>query len=230
MIKVVVTTHVNYSKAMQSFIRSVDNNKDSALIYNRLIVVVNGSERDDIEVSPNGLVTIQTPLNVWEYTAFVQLEAHKDHPKVYSEYYFLLHDTCMIGASFFDKLLTQEAKLKKQPYAITHCHLPSSNIVIIHKDIVYDFARSVTKIQNKWDGCLIEQGLSLKDGTMSFYRTTRSRRIAAARKEIRPYDVYKTGHARKPFYYPEFDVMKYILWDYEGDFTNDVQRIRPIRT
>ena len=229
MIKVVVNTHVAYSKPYAKFLDSVQRNKDATSIYNRLIVIVNGCEHESIEKDDNGVLTVRTPLNTWEYSAFVVLEKHKTHPDVQSEYYMLLHDTCLLGRIFFDKLSSHEKTLKNNKYGIMRYPLPSSNIVIIHHELVHSFASAVANIKTKNDGCLIEQGRTLPDGTKSFYQTKMPTSVLGNRRELRPIDIYETGYPRTPFYYPAFDVMKYILWGRNGDFTNNVCNNEPSR-
>ena len=222
--KIVVTSHTAYRIPLEKFFQSVDANSHSDSIYKQIILIINGSEKDSIESDHRGTMIIHTQLDVWEYTAFVVLDTYKTHPDIQSDYYFLLHDTCLLGRGFYPKLLANEQLAKQLNCEIMTNHLPCSNIIVIHKDVIYGFSKDVLKIQTKANGCLIEQGLSLQDGTPSFYQK-RKIHILGHRKEHHPIDVYKTGFRRTPFYYPVFDVMKYILWNKHGDFTNSVQNI-----
>ena len=59
----------------------------------------------------------------------------------------------------------------------------------------------------------------LKGGLFKFGNVKHLRR----RKETGEEDVYMSGHPRKKFFYPDFEITKFILWGRNGDITGKLE-------
>lgn len=231
--KNLVSTHVKYAKPLTMLFDSINNRLANANdVYNRMILVVNGSEADSVTTSnysnsTNSLTVVTTPMNNLEYTVFSMVAKYKDDDRVRSEYYFTMHDTCTVDDTFFSKLLSFDQIVETKEYSFVRPEGAGSNIMIVSMDAVLRFAPTVPFIKTKAQAVDVELGRPLQtpDGgeqrlallydfkEKPTYCCYRRRELSEEKK-----DLYETGHARSCYYYKAFGVKKYILLMRYGDF------------
>ena len=135
-----------------------------------------------------------------------------EHKYIYSDSYFYLHDTCIVANNFpmnLDSIVVKENDIYK-------CLGQSSNIVLFHKKIFSNYQNQFAGNISKLDGYMLE-------GSITFGNV----KILSPRIYVKDIDIYSTGWERKEFYYPNFEIKKYIFWFKSGDMTNDVYAYRP---
>lgn len=98
---IVVNSHKNYGVALLHLLESL-----RAIQYpmHKVIVVVAGSDRDDIDVlGEDREVYIHVQNNCYDLTHAYGIYKHIDHPRVVSDYYVCIHDCCVALAKFAEK-------------------------------------------------------------------------------------------------------------------------------
>lgn len=222
-----------------------------------MILVVSGcqEEEDSIQTrlylnSAKPITVIKTATNKWEYTAFSMIAKYRDDDvygsKVRSKYYFLIHDTCIVDATFADQLVKNDDFVKNENYGILKpAGVCCSNILLIHQDVLLSFVPNVSHIKTKTDAVKIELGREVEveevvtptetddvqPSFASFHNNNlKPTYLFKTRLRDKPYekDLYNTGSVRVCVRYECFGLRKFILHERYGDF--DGGRLRNIWT
>ena len=182
--------------------------------------------------STNKLIVIRTTLDIWEYTAFPMITKYYNHSGVSSEYYMLLHDTCTVGPKFASNLQQNANQLRsssshnpfvdKRKIGLLRPAGVCSNLVIIHKELVFKYETEVYSIKTKADAVNVEHN---NGKIKSFYDYDVHVVDLLSRNFYKQVDIYNTGHPRQAYYYECFDLHKFISWGTHGDITGDIKPI-----
>ena len=145
-----------------------------------------------------------------------------------------IHDTCEVGPKMEEKFHTYMKLLKAHPYLRNRTDKPiqilkpkfvASNIAILHREIIKQFAPNVSLVTTKAMAVHMEFGTH----PSSLYHPSVQQKIPIVmlppRIETGKLDVYQTGHKRGVFYYSCFDLTKYIFLGQEGDIVNSIKNI-----
>jgi hypothetical protein len=233
-IKIVIVSHIKYTVPLTTLFESM--NKHCPELYRQIILVINGNKYESITKqqhlnSKDELIVIRTCLNIWEYTAFPMIKKYYDYDDVRSEYYMLIHDTCVVGPNFASNLqehakelsassLSENPFTDKNKIGILRPKETCSNIIIIHKELIFKYENEVYAIKKKVDAIRREC-----DPNGAFYGYN----VRICYKDKRLFmgciDIYKTKHPRHCEYYKCFDLYKFVFFQYEGDFLGNVKKI-----
>ena len=234
-VKIVITSHIKYTVPLTTLFESI--NQHCPDLYHQTVLVVNGCNSESINKqmylnSQKKLVVIRTSLNIWEYTAFPMITKYYNHSGVSSEYYMLLHDTCTVGQKFASNLQHNANQLRtssshnpfvdKNKIGLLRPSGVCSNLVIIHKEVVFKFENEVYSIKTKADAVYVENNQGKLN---SFYDYDVHVVDLISRKFDKQVDIYNTGHPRHAYYYECFDLHKFIARGTHGDITGDIKPI-----
>lgn len=101
---IVVNSHKYYGIARMYLLDSL---RKIGFPLDKVIVVIAGSDRDDIDIiADNREVYIHVQNNCYDLTHAFGIYKHIDHPRVKADYYVCIHDCCVATSSFTTK--TQE--------------------------------------------------------------------------------------------------------------------------
>lgn len=235
--RIIISTHVKYEQPLQRLFDSI--NKYCPNLYKQTLLIVNGCDEECIEEgmhlnSKNAMTKIFVTADVFEWTLFNAVEKYYQDPRIYAEYYMCIHDTCEVGPAFEQKVHKFMECLKSHPYLRNRTDQPiqilkpkgtTSNICIFHRDQIIRFAPNVSEITSKGIGVHMEHGTH----PLSLYHPDALRNIPvvhlAERTHIGSLDVYQSGHPRGVFYYPCFDLRKYVFLNCDGDIVGNVKKI-----
>lgn len=95
---IVVNSHKFYGIARLHLLNSL---KEIGYPLNRVIIVIAGSDRDDIDVfGDDQEVYIHVQNNCYDLTHAYGVYKHLNHPRVKSDYYVCIHDCCVARPDF----------------------------------------------------------------------------------------------------------------------------------
>lgn len=166
------------------------------------------------------VVVVKSVLKNYDYAGYNALWLHRKNPLIKADSYFYLLDTTTVESNFFKKINS----FKVKPGQIITVPTPNANIVIFHNNIIDlyrdSYNRNLTKTQAVDLECARIINIDGKSITgLLFYADIR---IIKPRVMKGVTDIYNTGHKRLAFYYPDFGVYKYVLWDRDGDIKNNL--------
>lgn len=223
--KLIINTHIRYTTPLKHLFSSI--NKHCPSIYNQTILIINDCDEESIEKNVylnanNEMMIVRTCDNVYEYTSNTVIDKYQNDDRINANYYLCIHDTCEVGSKFLSKFNFYKKKINatwnKMNVQIIKPKNVSSNICIFRKDIMIKFAPLVSLITSKRIAVDFEHGYHQN----SIYNMSDKTLYLSNRKVIGKKDVYNTSIQRITFYYPDFDLNKYILIGFEGDIVNNV--------
>lgn len=223
--KLIINTHIRYTTPLKHLFSTINNHCPS--IYNQTILIINDCDEESIEKNiylnaRNEMMIVRTRDNVYEFTSNTVIYKYQNDDRINTNYYLCIHDTCEVGSTFLSKFNFYTEKIKttwnKMNVQIIKPKNVCSNICIFRKDIMIKFAPMVSLITSKKIAIDFELGRH----PYSIYNMSDKIINLSDRKYIGNKDVYNTCNQRKIFYYPDFDLIKYIFWDFEGDIVNNV--------
>lgn len=221
-VKLVVNSNTNYTVPWHTLYRSLLAANFTA--FSDTILVLGGSKDDGVYVDDemNGITVVATRFESFDLHGFSALYHHKDHPLVSAQVYVYLLDTSTVGMAFparFASFLTLGF------YEYRHPPVPSSNICVFGRGVLERYKTNFDHQLTKLQGLDFELGgevLGVKSLAEFADNVTQMR---ARIEHGEPFDIYRTGHPRYAFWYPDLDVYKYILWGATGDLTGKVQKL-----
>ena len=231
--KLVVNSNINYKKPLSKMIESLINSGFKK--FDDVIVVMGQCENDEgprkIKISEisglssNEQVTlIKMKLNNFDYTGYHALHLHSSHPLVISDWYMYVLDTVTFTSDFL--FFLEKASLDSEELLITK--KPHSNICAFGCGVVNNYGDNFGTEINKDEAIRLEFEEEIQKnikGICSFGRISHVRsRVLLGNK-----DIYKTGFARRGFYYPDFGINKWIFWGSCGDITGSVSKNNPFK-
>lgn len=222
MIKLVINSHIKYSKARKILFESLESTNFKS--YIDIIMILSGCD-SDIEpyLSEDGYITIHSTKNNFDYNGFNVLHTYKDHHLVDNNFYLYLHDTITFDKNF-DNIFNElnSSVLDKDTNNIYISRSFHSNICLFGKNVIENYSNNFSVPLTKEEAIYLELHPNLVKNNriiknISFFGDVNyiSERIDLNREE----DIYQNGHPRKVFYYPLFGIYKWILWGKNGDFT-----------
>ena len=214
----IVSSHMKYAKPLSKLLSSFRGEKFTE--WQRVVVVRAGATDCRIHTvtydETHTLTTIDTTLNAYELTSFAEVYKHYHHEKIRAESYFFMHDTCVVNAGFPSAL----DGLHVEPGEVVMTHMPSSNIALIHKDVLLAIKDKFDVKLTKWEAVQVE----IKGGIQTFGKSVR---YLGHRQELPPMiDVYDTGVKRVQTIYPCFQITKFFYRGSSGDVTGEIEVIR----
>ena len=193
-----------------------------------------------VGVSEGMCVLIETKRDNYDYSGYQMLYEYKDHPLVDSEYYFYSLDTVRFGRSFIEKLNSLPIDDNHDIYVSSSIsahtvHIrsegPPSNISLFNKKTIETYKDNFKPIMDKEEGLQAElrsdEPARIKDSDEvvwnishfgnvkklgSEYEGRTCPRDWPQWTECQDVDVYETGTKRSVYYYPLFDLYKYIKY------------------
>jgi hypothetical protein len=105
------------------------------------ILIVNGGQTVRANTSYKGVPMLLTQQNSFEYTPLIEIVEHS----MESEYWFLLHDTCIAGPLF--KVLTYESPVEA-PEKVAMKQTPSMSIGLYRHDYLMAHKERLMAIKN----------------------------------------------------------------------------------
>lgn len=219
--KLVINSNVYYNFPATCLLNSLKRNNFGRM--NDIILVISEST-DDVPVSKKidmlncSITIVKTKDNMFDWSGFNILHEYKEHPLIASDSYFYLLDSSTVGPNF-QKRFEYYEKLLSNSRFIMAPQRPNSNICVFGKQIIDEYQNNFNGMKiSKKDAIALElHNIFIKDRLVKnifeygkFYETKN--------REFMGYnDIYKTNVPRAVFYYPDFDVYKYIRWGGFGE-------------
>lgn len=226
--KIVINSHIKYSKARQVLFESLF--KTGFSDKKNIIVVLSGSENDkDPYISDHGYVIIESKLNNFDYNAYHMLYLYKDHALIKDDFYLYLHDTVTFDIVFNSTFKKIKRLLRNVP--LNQVFIPNtfhSNICLLGKNVIDEYKDNFSLSLSKEEAIYLELHPFYNKNNKIIYnisnygsKYTISDRVEIEYPQSSPngIDIYKNGNPRKGFYYPFFSIYKWVLWGQNGDFT-----------
>lgn len=177
------------------------------------ILIVNGGWEDSLALTDyEGVPMLLTPQNSFEYTPLIEIVSNN----INSDYWFLLHDTCIAGPSFYTLALSLPVDV---PEKVALKGTPSMSIGLYRMDYLMRHKERLLAIKNtncspealqswkQW-GVPNEDYMlwKLDDAPTHVYHPDRH---GPDEWNYQGHsDVYKTGFARRIEYFPQLDLYK----------------------
>mmetsp|Transcript_34732 Transcript_34732/g.107993 ORF Transcript_34732/g.107993 Transcript_34732/m.107993 type:complete len:321 (+) Transcript_34732:60-1022(+) len=227
--KLVVNSHVKYARPLGFLLGSMARAGFDR--WSDVVVVVGGSERS---VPPrrgstillpqldrallDRVIVVNSTLNAYDYTGLSVLYHYRDHPLIRADSYFYLLDSTSVGKDFPRLYAASSAGVRRdelrKPANIC------SNLCIFGRGLPYKWKDSYDVNFTKVEVLQLEvKGNCSVRGARPIVRWGYGD-ITELRERVwlgGGADPYHTGIHRDVFWYPDFDVKKYILMYGSGD-------------
>lgn len=207
--KIVINTHVAYTKPLKVLMDSL--RAANFREWDRVIVVVGGDKRHSIayeNVLGERVMVIRGTDNGRDWHAFHQLWVYRKDKRVAASAYFVMDDTCVVDHDFPSSI--DALAVRSSDIIVTKP--PNSYVTLMGYAVVenygHRFSGSHTKDKVVYDEF---KGTLLKFGHPKILEKNRVKREES--------DVYSTGHKRRRWWYPDFQMSKYIFMHQDGDIT-----------
>lgn len=190
--------------------------------FSDVIVVVGGADSDRI-YTDNDMVYIETPFENYDLTGLSMLWHYRQHPYVLANVYLYLLDTSTVGAGFPEKFRSL-GNVEQQEYRAVN--RPASNICAFGRGVLEKFKTNFDEQLSKDEGLQFEFGQSPK-GVKQIEAF--AQKVTELRPRVdhgEPVDIYQTGHPRRVYWYPDFDILKYIFIGGNGDVTGTISQLK----
>lgn len=192
-IKFIISTHKNYQeKTLPSLLESMLELNNIPPSY---ILVVSGGWDEEKKYVENGVNYCCVTHNSFDHTGLIYIVENN----IQCDYWFLLHDTCVLGPEFYTKLLKFD---KKYDYVMVDGQ-GYLNIGLFSWKYLIEIQRYIISLKNcnKKIATLSEKMYVYAGDTTNFGDEWLI--------FIGYADVYKTGVFRNILYYPSIDIYKY---------------------
>jgi len=190
--------------------------------FSDLVVVIGGCSRNQV-YKDGDITVVETTFMSYDLTALSVLWHHRNHPWVKAQAYLYLLDTTTVGVGFPEKFeaLSTVNRVGHDEYRSPP--IPSSNICVFGHGVVENYKTNFDVFLSKQDGIWFEQGHAPRGVRRLDKFASNVTALKGRLEHGEPVDVYRTGYSRRVFWYPDFDVYKYILWDRNGDILGHIQ-------
>ena len=228
--KIIINSHVKYKKARDVLFETLK--KTGFSDKKNIIVVCSGSKEDkDPYIHDDGYIMIESKLNNFDYNGYHMLYLYQNHPLIVDNFYLYLLDTVTFDISFNQTYKKIQKILKTVP--LNTVFIPKSfhsNICLFGSQVINEYKTNFALPLNKEEAIYLELHKSyMKDNTIIYNISNYgNKHIISDRIEIEyplssqnGIDIYKNGNPRRGFYYPFFSIYKWILWGFNGDFTEN---------
>jgi hypothetical protein len=164
-----------------------------------IYVFIGGYETYENVVNEYNVNTYNVPHNSFDFTALVSII----ELSIEKEYWFIIHDTCKVGSTFYQKLLKlckPELMMRfTQEGRSMNMGIYSNNLIKLKKDKILNY-KNTSKDLNSFKKKLIDdEDIFIKESKAL---------CANVKKTSKPYDYYSTGTQRITEYYPDLDFYK----------------------
>mmetsp|Transcript_102471 Transcript_102471/g.182030 ORF Transcript_102471/g.182030 Transcript_102471/m.182030 type:complete len:325 (+) Transcript_102471:76-1050(+) len=184
--------------------------------YDNLILVKGGAKQNKtyIDHSQQGITVLETQFENFDLHGLSALYHNKNDPLVRADVYVYILDTSTVGKKFPQKF-ANFSKLKF--YELARPPPPCSNVCAFGRGVVERYKNNFDKNVSKIDGLSFEWGFAVNGvQQLSAFADNITELLPRVEKGD-PVDIYHTGFPRRVFWYPDFDVYKYIFWAHSGD-------------
>lgn len=202
---ILISSHITYLR------RSIPEHLITQLVgfgvpREDIIVVVNESDRDD--EFRDDVRHIHVPHNAWEYSALLAASEMESD----ADYFFLLHDTCLVGPDFPRRLKEVDLSLNWDIISCTadmHHNIGFYSREFLHRE--RPFLSSSTSISK-------QEAIELECKSELRRRARLCKVLDTAPPRIgSPIPVYG-GTPRNPHYLSTLDIHKFFYWDHSGGY------------
>jgi len=177
------------------------------------MLIVNGGWQDSLTIADHeGVPMLLTPQNSFEYTPLIEIVEHH----IEADHWFLLHDTCIPGPSFYELALSVPVN---QPEKVALKSTPSMSVGLYRMDYLLRHKDRLMAIKNtdcspealqKWKqwGVPNEDYMLWKlDDVLTYVYHPELHGLDEWNYQGHS-DVYGTGFARRIEYFPQLDLYK----------------------
>jgi len=202
--------------------------------YKNIILVKGGSKRNVtyVDDSQNGITILETQFENYDLHGLSALYHNSDDPLVRADAYVYLLDTTTVGKTFpqkfanFSKLGFYELASPEQ-LPFSYKQSPSSNICAFGRGVVERYKTNFDTNVSKVDGLAFEAGSAVRGMKQLTAFADNVTELSPRVERGEPVDIYRTGFPRRVFWYPDFDVYKYICWAHFGDIQGHIVDLEP---
>jgi len=228
-VRLVVNSHVDYSKARVLLFRSLEHHQFKH--FGDVLVFLGGAkENSEPHAAPGrlgqlGVVHVNVSRNSHDLNGFAGLFHHINNSLVRAKAYLYIHDTTTVGPDFPLKFQNLHHVHRNQLWRHPR---PHSDIFAFGVGIVELYGSNFDRDITKEDGLTLEHDRVLEGRVPVFPLSMIVPKHKVAwllrRHVIGKCDVYHTTHPRGVTWYPDWDLFKYVLWDMTGDFQGHVRK------
>lgn len=200
--------------------------------WDDVVIFMGGSTRDippykGLQTWTRGGITIvNMTLNNYDYNGMAGLYAYRNDSAVRADTYFYIHDSTKVGGDFAK--IFPRLRDGFWPGELRIPRPPCSNIYTFSHTLVEIYKRNYDVNLTKGEAVSLElsgAGANIR-GVRPLLFFAKKTTWLRGRQKRRDEDVYKTGVPRTVWWYPDYDLYKYILWGAFGDIGGD-GKLRP---
>lgn len=206
---VVIVSHKSYSKAREALFESL---KLSKWPLDKVIVVLNNEEHDEIADTCDGYKVWRCMSNIFEYTGFLLPRAINARP---DDAFLLLHDTCKAREEFAVRATAMFERFRQENVDIYWASADGqSNICVFNlRASEAAYAQwSSTLTMPKWEAVQIEVQHSHVQSMKNKRKKLKQLFFEKSNENSQPEDVYDSGVKRHVLYVPALDLNKYFYY------------------
>jgi len=189
--------------------------------YKNIILVKGGSKHNAtyVDNSQRGITILETQFENFDLHGLSALYHNKDDPLIRADAYVYILDTTTVGKRFPQKFANFS---KLDLYELTRPPIPASNVCAFGRGVVERYKTNFDTHVSKVDGLAFELGSDVKGVKQLTAFADNVTELSPRVEHGEPVDIYRTGHPRRVFWYPDLDIYKYIFWEHSGDIEGNV--------
>jgi len=194
--------------------------------YKNIILVKGGSKHNAtyVDNSQRGITILETQFENFDLHGLSALYHNKDNPLIRADAYVYILDTTTVGKTFPQKFANFS---KLRYYELARPPIPASNVCAFGRGVVERYKTNFDTNVSKVDGLAFELGSSVKGVKQLTAFADNVTELSPRVEHGEPVDIYRTGHPRRVFWYPDLDIYKYIFWAHSGDIEGNVVLMDP---
>mmetsp|Transcript_19089 Transcript_19089/g.60045 ORF Transcript_19089/g.60045 Transcript_19089/m.60045 type:complete len:218 (-) Transcript_19089:31-684(-) len=165
-----------------------------------------------------GISIVNLTLNNYDYTGMSGIYWYRDSKEVRADTYFYMHDATTVGPGFPKALHRMRGNFSPAELKIPRGY--SANIYAFSHELVEAYNINYDVNLTKREAVHLEvrgPGVRVRGRVHPLLWFARHVTWLAQRQQRPDQDVYRTGHARQVYWYPDYDVTKYLLFNRSGD-------------
>jgi hypothetical protein len=225
-VKLVVNSNINYRKPLGALFDSLLEIGFEK--FEEVVVVVGGHldlppRMESVSAisdcgSDAKVVVVGMKINNYDYTGYHALNMYINDPMLSSDGYFYSLDTVTFEQSFVP--FFRSLSLGGDELRITG--RPHSNICAFGPKVVQNYGENFGITLDKDEAIRLEYEMEIPGKTIKGISSFGELKKCRTRIPVGEADIYGTGIPRKGFLYPDFGMIKWILWGKNGDIVGDL--------